>query len=421
MPAEMVKHFFISSKGLRKAGNTMLKDKQIVVGVTGGIAAYKSCELVSRLVKQGAHVNVIMTEAATSFVNPLTFQALSRNVVVTTLFQSIKYWEIEHISLSQKADLIVIAPATANIIGKTAAGIADDFLTTVIMAATVPIYFAPAMNTKMFENPILQSNMKTLKELGYRFIDPCEGLLACGDTGTGKMAEPEQIEQIIIEQFNQNQLLKGVPVLITAGPTQEAIDPVRYLTNHSSGKMGYALAKAAVLSGAEVTLVSGPVHLAPPAGCRMYNVKTAGEMYDCVMALYDEQQIVIKAAAVADYRPAEINPRKIKKNNEQMSIQLIKNPDILYELGVRKKHQMLVGFAAETDNLMEYAELKLKQKNLDMIIANDVSLKDTGFLHDTNQVVILDRLGETKEIALSHKETLAVEIIRHIANAWNLR
>jgi phosphopantothenoylcysteine decarboxylase / phosphopantothenate---cysteine ligase len=392
----------------------MLKDRHILVGVTGGIAAYKACELVSRLVKQGAHVDVVMTEAATSFVNPHTFQALSRNVVITNLFQSIRYWEIEHISLSQKADLVVIAPATANVMGKIAAGIADDFLTTAVMATTAPVIFAPAMNTKMYENPIVQKNMAFLKKHGYLFIDPCEGLLACGDVGTGKMAEPSQIEEYILNHFYRNQDLAGVSVLITAGPTMEPIDPVRYISNHSSGKMGFALAKAAVLSGADVTLVSGPVQLAPPAGCRFYQIKTTQEMYDKVTALYDRQHIVIKAAAVADYRPAETAAQKIKKTEDDLTIRMIRNPDILLELGKRKKHQILVGFAAETEMLVEHAMDKLKRKNLDMIVANDVSQEGRGFQHDTNQVLLINSAGEIVEFALDQKEAIARKIIQQI-------
>ncbi|MDW7670859.1 MAG: bifunctional phosphopantothenoylcysteine decarboxylase/phosphopantothenate--cysteine ligase CoaBC [Bacillota bacterium] len=399
----------------------MLKDRHILVGVTGGIAAYKACELVSRLVKQGAYVDVVMTEAATSFVNPQTFQALSRNVVVTNLFQSIRYWEIEHITLSQKADLVVIAPATANILGKIAAGIADDFLTTAVMATTAPVIFVPAMNTKMYENPIVQGNMAFLKERGYQFIDPCEGLLACGDVGTGKMAEPSQIEEYILNHFYRSQDLAGVSVLITAGPTMEPIDPVRYISNHSSGKMGFALAKAAVLSGADVTLVSGPVQLAPPAGCRHYQVKTTQEMYDKVMALYDSQQIVIKAAAVADYRPAETAAQKIKKTENDLSIRMVRNPDILLELGKRKKHQILVGFAAETEMLVEHAMDKLHRKNLDMIVANDVSQEGTGFQHDTNQVLLIYSTGEIVEFALDQKEAIARKIIQQIVSFMKAR
>lgn len=393
----------------------MLKDKQIVVGVTGGIAAYKTCELVSRLVKQQAHVNVVMTEAATSFVNPHTFQALSRNAVITNLFQSIKYWEIEHISLAQKADLVIIAPATANVLGKIAGGIADDFLTTAVMATTAPVLIAPAMNTKMYENPIVQNNIAKLKDFGYRFIDPCDGLLACGDSGTGKMAEPSLIEQTILDHFRSNQLLKGLQVLITAGPTMEAIDPVRYLTNHSSGKMGFALAHAAVLSGADVSLISGPVNLSPPPGCKYHTVKTAQEMYEKVMDLYDHQDVVIKAAAVADYRPAEQSLQKMKKSEDDLLIKMVRNPDILLELGKRKKHQILVGFAAETEDLVEHASEKLRRKNLDLIVANDVSQEGTGFHHDTNQVMVIHQNGEIIELPLAKKEVIAEEIIRQIA------
>ena len=392
----------------------MLEGKQIVVGVSGGIAAYKACELVSRLIYQHAQVHVVMTEAATSFVSPQTFQALSRNVVVTSLFQSIRYWEIEHISLSQKADLMVIAPATANIIGKIAGGIADDFLTTAVMASTAPVVFAPAMNTKMYENPIFQKNMKQLQQLGYQFIDPCEGLLACGDTGTGKMAEASQIERYVLDHFSRSQTLQDINVLITAGPTMEPIDPVRYISNHSSGKMGFALAKAALLCGARVTLVAGPVQQEPPVGCTYYPVKTTKEMYDKVMQLFDEQQVVIKAAAVADYRPAEVATQKIKKNQRDLTIQMVKNPDILLELGKRKQHQILVGFAAETQQLAAYAADKMKRKQLDLMVANDVSREGVGFQHDTNEVLLMKPSGEVREVPLASKEIIAQEIIAEI-------
>ena len=394
----------------------MVEGKNIVIGVTGGIAAYKACDLVSRLRKLGANVHVIMTESAAAFVSAQTFQALSQNAVVTSLFQSIKYWEIEHISLSQKADLMLIAPATANVIGKIASGIADDFLTTAVMATTAPVFLAPAMNTKMYDNPIVQENIRRLIHHGYRFIDPGEGLLACGDIGKGKMAEVETIEETIVDYFTGNDELKGVSVLVTAGPTIESIDPVRYVTNHSSGKMGYALAKAAFLSGAKVTLISGPVNLTPPRGCEFHQVTTTLEMYEKVMALFDSQQVVIKTAAVSDYRPEIKELQKIKKSDEDMYIKLVRNPDILLELGRTKKNQLLVGFAAETENVIQNAREKLERKKLDMIVANDVSQEDAGFKHDTNQVLVFKSNGEYQEISLSSKEVIARRIICDIAD-----
>ncbi|SDY92730.1 bifunctional phosphopantothenoylcysteine decarboxylase/phosphopantothenate--cysteine ligase CoaBC [Tindallia californiensis] len=394
----------------------MLQGKHIVVGVTGGIAAYKACELVSRLSKQQATVEVVMTEAATSFVNPETFQALSRNPVITSLFQSIKYWEIEHISLAQKTDAMIVAPATANIIGKVANGIADDFLSTMIMASTVPVILAPAMNTYMYENPILQRNVKCLKGYGYHFVDPYEGLLACGDKGKGKMAEPAVLEEYLINVLMPNQDLVGQHILITAGPTREEIDPVRYITNYSSGKMGYALAEMAKKRGALVTLITGPCQIPIPKVDEVVSVLSTEEMLHAVMSRYEQQDVVIKAAAVSDYRPTDRAVQKIKKQKEgSMELSLTKNPDILWELGKTKNDQILVGFAAETENLIENATSKMNRKNLDLMVANDLMQPGAGFHCDTNQVMLLYPNGQSKSLKLEEKKKIADGILDEIA------
>ncbi|RQD70333.1 MAG: bifunctional phosphopantothenoylcysteine decarboxylase/phosphopantothenate--cysteine ligase CoaBC [Tindallia sp. MSAO_Bac2] len=394
----------------------MLKGKHIVVGVTGGIAAYKACELVSRLSKQQATVEVVMTEAATSFVNPETFQALSRNPVITSLFQSVKYWEIEHISLAQKTDAVIIAPATANIIGKIANGIADDFLSTMVMASTVPVVLAPAMNTQMYENPVLQRNLELLKSYGYHFVDPCEGLLACGDTGRGKMADPALLEEYLVSLLMPKQDLAGQRILITAGPTREEIDPVRYITNYSSGKMGYALAEMAQKRGALVTLVTGPCQIPVPEVNEVVSVLSTEEMLQAVMIRYEQQDAVIKAAAVADYRPADRAAQKIKKQDDSsMELTLVKNPDILWELGKAKNNQVLVGFAAETENLIENAASKMTRKNLDLIIANDLTQPGAGFNHDTNQVTLLYPDGHSQQIPFGEKKKIADSILDEIS------
>lgn len=392
----------------------MLKGKRIVVGVSGGIAAYKACDLVSKLKKLNAEIDVIMTRSAMEFVQPQTFQALTQNPVTVDMFQTPRYWDIEHISLAQKADVLVVAPATANIIGKVANGIADDMLSTTIMASTAKIVFAPAMNTKMYENKIVQHNIERLKQLGYLFVSPGSGRLACGDVGVGKLADVDEIVQFIINTAMPKQDLAGKRVLITAGPTVEKIDPVRYITNHSSGKMGYALAEGAKSRGAEVILVSGPTNLVPPVGVDFIPVQSTDEMLQAVMGRYDEQDIVIKAAAVADYRPESISNRKIKKQEGSLSIQLVRNPDILMELGKKKNKQILVGFAAETDNVIDYAKGKIQKKNLDLIVANDVTQEGAGFGTDTNVVYLIDREGNTKQLDLAPKLDIAHKILDRI-------
>jgi len=385
----------------------MLRGKKIVLGVSGGIAAYKACELVSSLKKLNAEVHVIMTDSAAKFVTPLTFQSLSLNQVVTDMFQSPKYWEIEHISLAKLADVMVIAPATANIIGKLASGIADDMLSTTVMATRAQVIIAPAMNTNMYENIVVQENIQRLKKLGYLFVEPGEGRLACGDIGKGKMAEPSVIKEAIIEALNPEQDLAGKTVLVTAGPTREAIDPVRFISNNSTGKMGYAIAERAASRGAKVHLVSGPVNLDTPQGVERYDIVSADEMLSKVMELYGQCDIIIKAAAVADYAPETVFSQKIKKTEEQLSLKLKKNPDILYELGKLKGDRVLIGFAMETEKLIENAKQKVTKKNLDFIVANDLNEAGAGFAGDTNVVKIIDRDGNIESIPLKLKHEVA--------------
>ena len=317
----------------------MLKGKTVVIGVSGGIAVYKACDVVSRLKKLNANVHVIMTKSATEFVTPLTFQSLSQNYVVSDMFEEPKTWDVEHISLAKKADVFLIAPATANVIGKVANGIADDMLTTTVMATTGKVLIAPAMNTNMYRNPILQRNISILKELGYNFVDPDSGRLACGDIGEGKLASPEKIVDAVVDLFNEDKKdLLGKKIMITAGPTVESIDPVRYLTNRSTGKMGYAIAKMAANRGADVTLVSGPTNIEPPSNIKkLIKVQSAKDMYDAIIDNFDENQVIIKSAAVADYKPKNYSDKKIKKSNDDLIIELDRNKDIAYELGKIKK------------------------------------------------------------------------------------
>lgn len=385
----------------------MLEGKNIVLGVSGGIAAYKACELVSRLKKLNAEVHVIMTASASKFVSPLTFQSLSLNQVVVDMFESPKYWEIEHISLAKLADVLVIAPATANVIGKLASGIADDMLSTTVMAASSPVIIAPAMNTNMYENPAVQENIQRLKKRGYIFVEPGEGRLACGDVGKGKLAEPAVIQEAILEALNPKQDLAGKTVLVTAGPTREAIDPVRFISNNSTGKMGYAIAERAAKRGAKVQLVSGPVNLETPLGVERYNVVSAEEMLGKVMELYPRCDIIIKAAAVADYAPETVFSQKVKKAEEVLTLKLKKNPDILYELGKLKGDRVLIGFAMETEQLIENAKQKVIKKNLDFIVANDLNEAGAGFAGDTNVVKIIDREGNIESIPLKMKHEVA--------------
>ncbi|RYD04607.1 hypothetical protein N752_14635 [Desulforamulus aquiferis] len=365
--------------------------KRITVGVTGGIAVYKAAEIVSTLVKAGADVQVVMTPSACEFVTPLTFETLSGNPVHTKMFHAGTDGGVLHIDLAQKSDLILIVPATANIIGKAAAGIADDLVATIIIAATCPVLFCPAMNTAMYANPVVQRNLALLKELGYNFVDPGSGRLACGATGQGRLAEIDVILHSI-KKLLTPQDLAGLTVLVTAGPTREPLDPVRYLTNRSSGKMGYALAEAASQRGAKVILVSGPTSLKAPPIEEVIQVETAIQMYQAVADRFSRANILVKAAAVADYRPDNICDQKIKKAAGEMNIELVANPDILAHMGSRKSDkQFLVGFAAETNDLDKNALSKLEKKNLDLLIANDVTQPGAGFDYDTNAVRIFQK------------------------------
>ena len=392
----------------------MFENKTIVVGITGGIAAYKSAELVSRLKKKGALVHCVMTRSACEFITPLTLRTLSENPVFTDMFAEPKVWNVEHIALADRADLLMVVPATANLIGKICHGIADDFLTTVIMATKAPVMLAPAMNVHMYENPINQRNIEDLKRMGYKIIEPGFGKLACGYEGKGRLAELD----IIIEQAGKlllaNTPLTGLKILVTAGPTREPIDPVRYITNHSTGKMGYALARQACLQGATVTLVSGPTALPVLPGVECINVETAQQMHDAVMAAYVNADVVIKAAAVADYRPKERSEKKIKKADKDMSIELTRNPDILAGLGSKKGSRILVGFAAETNDVLENAAEKAKRKNLDFIVANDLTVVGAGFGFDTNIVSLIFPNGDIKKLPQLSKEEVAVEILREV-------
>ncbi|SKB28166.1 phosphopantothenoylcysteine decarboxylase / phosphopantothenate--cysteine ligase [Acetoanaerobium noterae] len=385
--------------------------KTVVLGVSGGIAAYKACDVVSRLRKENVQVNVIMTKHATEFVSALTFQSISQNPVAVEMFEPVTNWDIEHISLAKKADIFLIAPATANVIGKIANGIADDMLSTTVMATKAPVVIAPAMNTNMYENPVTQANIQKLKDLGYIFIEPGYGRLACGDLGPGKLAEPDLIVENIKFLLNKTDELKGKNVLVTAGPTQEAIDPVRYITNKSTGKMGYALAYQAALMGAKVTLVTGPTNLEIPFGIsEVIKVKSAQQMYEAVTSSFDEMDIVIKSAAVADYKPKNISDSKIKKSDSDLVLELDRNKDILFELGKLKTKQVLVGFAAETDDLIANAQKKLAKKNLDFIVANDLKQEGAGFAGDTNIVKLLFADGNIEELPIMTKNQLSKEI-----------
>lgn len=398
----------------------MLKDKTVVIGVCGGIAVYKACDLVSKLKKTGVNVHVIMTKSATEFVAPLTFQTLSQNYVVEDMFESPKTWDVEHISLAKKADVFVLAPATANVIGKVANGIADDMLTTTIMATKAKVLVAPAMNTNMYENPVVQRNIQTLKDLDYKFVEPESGRLACGDIGSGKLASVDTIFNSIIELLEIKKDLEGTSMIITAGPTVESIDPVRYITNRSTGKMGYSIAKKAIERGADVTLVSGPTNIVPPQNLKKFiQIESAEDMYNAVLENLDENQVIIKSAAVADYRPKEYSDNKIKKSDDDLSIRLDRTKDIALELGKIKNNKILVGFAAETNDLLENAKNKIQKKNLDFIVANDLTQDGAGFGVDTNIVKIIDREGVIQEHPKMKKEEVADVILDKIKTLLN--
>lgn len=383
------------------------KGKCVILGVTGGIAVYKALDVVSRLKKQRIDVRVIMTKAACEFVTPMTFEVMSGNPVVSDMFARDFTWEVEHISLAKRADVFAVIPATANFIGKIAGGIADDMLTTTVMATKAPLIIAPAMNTGMYENPVVQENIRKLKQNGATFVEPENGLLACGDTGKGKLADPAHITQTILSALTLKDMA-GLRVLVTAGPTREALDPVRFLSNHSTGKMGYAIAQKAVERGAEVTLISGPVSLTPPENINRVSITSAQDMYEAVMEELPKQDIIIKAAAVGDYRPVVKSKDKIKKHNGLLTIELTKNPDILQEIGNRKgEKQTVCGFSMETKDLLENSKVKLKQKCCDMMVANNLKIPGAGFATDTNVVTFLYSDGHTEALELMRKDTLA--------------
>ena len=395
----------------------MLKGKTVVLGVTGSIAAYKIASLASMLVKKQVNVHVIMTQNATNFINPITFETLTGHKCLVDTFDRNFEFQVEHVSLAKQADVVMIAPASANVIGKLAHGIADDMLTTTLLACRCPKFISPAMNTAMYENPMVQDNLKILKKYGYKVITPASGYLACGDTGSGKMPEPEILFQYIERELAGSKDLTGKKVLVTAGPTQENIDPVRYITNHSSGKMGYAVAKAAMLRGAEVTLVSGQTALIPPMFVDYVQITTAEEMYQAVTSRSDEQDIIIKAAAVADYRPKTVYENKVKKQDGQMSIELERTRDILAYLGEHKReNQFLCGFSMETENMIGNSRAKLQKKNLDMVAANNVKVEGAGFQGDTN---VMTLITQDQEIALPlmSKEEVADKILDTIRSA----
>jgi phosphopantothenoylcysteine decarboxylase/phosphopantothenate--cysteine ligase len=398
----------------------MLKGKQIVLGVSGGIAAYKAIELLRLLTKAGADVQVVMTKSACEFVTPLTFQTLSANPVHTEMFNLLQEREIGHISLADRADLFILAPATANLIGKVAGGLADDLLTTSVMATRAPVLIAPAMNSNMYANPLYKRNEQLLREHGYYFCDPVSGALACGWQGEGKLADPEAI-LAAAEAALAPKDLAGCRLLVTAGPTREEIDPVRYLSNYSSGKMGYAIAAAGARRGAEVVLVSGPTSLAEPHGVNRVQVDSAAQMHRAVFDHLEPSDVIIKAAAVADFRVAERAEQKLKKTAEELTLTLEKTPDILADLGRNKGQRILVGFAAETEKLLEHASDKLRRKHLDLIVANDVSRSDAGFNVDTNAVRILATDGSVEELALMRKTEVADRILDRIVALRNSR
>jgi phosphopantothenoylcysteine decarboxylase/phosphopantothenate--cysteine ligase len=398
--------------------------KHILLGVTGGIAAYKMLDVASRLIKKGYEVNTIMTENACQFVQPLAFETITNNYVVTDTFARGHKWEVEHIALAKKTDLCFIAPATANIIGKIANGIADDMLSTTVMAVQSPVALAPAMNTAMYENLIVQKNIAFLKEMGYHFIEPITGHLACGDTGKGKLPDPQDLVMFLenlLKPITLKKDLQGKKILISAGPTVEALDPMRYISNHSTGKMGYAIAECAAKRGAEVVLVSGPTNLVTPNNVKRINVQNARQMKEAMFNYYDWSDAVIKTAAVADYRPKNESVHKIKKSGNNLILELTPNPDILKLLGEKKTHQVLVGFAAETQNVVDYAKEKIKTKNLDFIVANNIAQEGAGFKGDTNIVTIINAQGQEKLCPLMSKSTLGNVILDEIKTYWKER
>ena len=390
-----------------------MRGKHIIVAVSAGIAAYKAIEVVSRLRKKGAEVKVVMTQNATHIASPLTFGEISGHPVALDMFEQVHQWDVEHIALATWADAYVVVPATANVIGKIYAGIADDMLTTTIMATKAPKYLCPAMNTEMYNNPITQRNLEGLRSLGYHIMDPAEGWLACGITGVGRLPEPEAIVDWLEAKMCSTNELEGTTILVTAGGTQESIDPVRYIGNRSSGKMGYAIAEQAARMGAKVILVSAPTSLPIPSGVDFISVDSAVSMQESVEARYNDVNVVIMAAAVSDFRVLHKAEQKIKKM-ESMTIELVKNPDILQGLGSKKSHQILVGFAAETEHVIKYGQDKVAKKNLDMLVANDVSKSNAGFNVDTNEGYFLYPDKEPKEMPNMKKSDLARHILREV-------
>ena len=390
-----------------------MRGKHIIVAVSAGIAAYKAIEVVSRLRKKGATVKVVMTQNATYIASPLTFGEISGHPVALDMFEQVHQWDVEHIALATWADAYVVVPATANVIGKIYAGIADDMLTTTIMATKAPKYLCPAMNTEMYNNPITQRNLEGLRSLGYHIMDPAEGWLACGITGVGRLPEPEAIVDWLEAKMCSTNELEGTTILVTAGGTQESIDPVRYIGNRSSGKMGYAIAEQAARMGAKVILVSAPTSLPIPNGVDFISVDSAVSMQEAVEARYNDVNVVIMAAAVSDFRVLHKAEQKIKKM-ESMTIELVKNPDILQGLGSKKSHQILVGFAAETEHVIKYGQDKVAKKNLDMLVANDVSKSNAGFNVDTNEGYFLYPDKEPKEMPNMKKSDLARHILREV-------
>ena len=392
----------------------MLKGKTVLLGITGSIAAYKIAYLASALHKLHADVHVLMTENATNFINPITFETLTGNKCLVDTFDRNFQFQVEHVSIAKKADVVMIAPASANVIGKLANGLADDMLTTTVMACRCQKILSPAMNTAMYENPVVQDNIRKLKNYGYEVITPASGYLACGDTGAGKMPEPETLLEYILKEAAFQKDLAGKKLLVTAGPTQEAIDPVRCLTNHSSGKMGYAIAKMAMLRGAEVTLVSGPTAIEPPLFVKVVPVTSARDMFEAVTGLSDEQDIIIKAAAVADYRPKQVSEDKVKKKDDQAFIELERTDDILKYLGQHKKQgQFLCGFSMETRDMIRNSRAKLEKKNLDMVAANDLKVEGAGFQGDTNVLTLITQ-DEEVSLPLMSKEDAALKILDKI-------
>ena len=392
-----------------------LENKNILLGVTGGIAAYKIVELAHRLMKRGANVKVIMTKNATEFVSPRTFQEITKNPVTVEMFGAVQNFDVAHITLANFADAVLIAPATANFLAKFANGIADDFLTTTVLATTAPVIVCPSMNTNMLENPATQENLKTLLSRGVKIIDSADGELACGISGKGRLPEPEEICDWVVDFFNSEKILRGKKILVTAGGTVEAIDPVRYIGNRSSGRMGFEIAKSAENFGAEVILISGKAEVEPPQNVEFIKVESAEQMREKVLEKFSEVDAVIMSAAVADYKVKNISAQKIKKSAETLTLELVKNPDILKELGKLKTKQILVGFAAETENLLHYAQKKLSEKNLDFIVANDVTAEGAGFNVSTNIASIIYRGGKVENFPKMSKAELAEKIILRLA------